>query len=113
MDINKATYNKYTDSPINLSQVMSMGDTKSKSKQQNSASSHNNSNSNNQPLTPPPSVASTSPTILRNSTPLENRDGKSKALVIGTDPTTLDPVGPFELRLFRAHNYFLLSFSSL
>ena len=90
MDINKATYNKYTDSPIQLSQVMSLGEIKSEQKQQqqNSSSSHNN----NQPQTPPPSVASTSPTHLRSSTPLENKEAKSKALLIGSDPTTLDPV---------------------
>ncbi|XP_075169152.1 calmodulin-regulated spectrin-associated protein patronin isoform X9 [Haematobia irritans] len=84
MDINKATYNKYTDSPIQLSQVMSAGDNKNFS----STSTHNN-----QPQTPPPSVASTSPTHVSSSTPLgNNRDSaKSKALVIGTDPTNLDP----------------------
>lgn len=96
MDINKATYNKYTDSPIQLSQVMSVGsgsgvDSKNEYKLQNSSSTHN-SNNINQPQTPPPSVASTSPTHLRTSTPLENREVKSKALVIGTDPSTLDPV---------------------
>lgn len=88
MDINKATYNKYTDSPIQLSQVMSIGESKKENKTQNCSTAHNN----NQPLTPPPSVASTSPTHFRTSTPLENREIKSKALVIGTDPSTLDPV---------------------
>ncbi|XP_013101866.2 patronin isoform X15 [Stomoxys calcitrans] len=86
MDINKATYNKYTDSPIQLSQVMSAGDNKNFS---NISSSHNN-----QPQTPPPSIASTSPThVSSSSTPLgNNRDStKSKALVIGTDTTNLDP----------------------
>ncbi|XP_065368101.1 patronin isoform X4 [Calliphora vicina] len=76
MDINKATYNKYTDSPIHLSQVMS--------------------------------VASTSPTHLRNSTALENREVKSKALVIGTDPSTLDPESAEEMER-RKEKIMLLS----
>lgn len=96
MDINKATYNKYTDSPIHLSQVMSVGENKTEHKLKNFSTSHNNNN--NQPQTPPPSVASTSPTLLGNSTPLssrESREAKSKALVIGTDPLALDPVSVF------------------
>ncbi|XP_037819379.1 patronin isoform X15 [Lucilia sericata] len=103
MDINKATYNKYTDSPIQLSQVMSVGESKNEHKTQNSSSSHNN-----QPQTPPPSVASTSPTHLRNSTPLENREVKSKALVIGTDPSTLDPESAEEMER-RKEKIMLLS----
>lgn len=88
--INKATYNKYTDSPIQLSQVMSLGENKNEQKQQqNSSSTHN---SNQQPQTPPPSVASTSPTHLRSNTLLESSEAKSKALLIGTDPSKLDPV---------------------
>ncbi|XP_073811095.1 calmodulin-regulated spectrin-associated protein patronin isoform X34 [Musca autumnalis] len=97
MDINKATYNKYTDSPIQLSQVMSVGDNKNFT---TTSSSHNNNNNNssnhNQPQTPPPSVASTSPThvVSSSSQALENSRGektKSKALIIGTDTTSLDP----------------------
>ncbi|XP_046811046.1 patronin isoform X14 [Lucilia cuprina] len=103
MDINKATYNKYTDSPIQLSQVMSVGESKNEHKTQNSSSSHNN-----QPQTPPPSVASTSPTHLRNSTSLENREVKSKALVIGTDPSTLDPESAEEMER-RKEKIMLLS----
>ncbi|XP_065368107.1 patronin isoform X10 [Calliphora vicina] len=104
MDINKATYNKYTDSPIHLSQVMSVGENKHEHKPQNCSSSHNN----NQPQTPPPSVASTSPTHLRNSTALENREVKSKALVIGTDPSTLDPESAEEMER-RKEKIMLLS----
>ncbi|XP_058982274.1 patronin isoform X15 [Musca domestica] len=96
MDINKATYNKYTDSPIQLSQVMSAGDNKQFTS--SSSSSHNTSNNHNQPQTPPPSVASTSPTHVVSSSSssqaLENSRGektKSKALIIGTDATNLDP----------------------
>lgn len=89
VDINKATYNKYTDSPIQLSQVMSAGGDNNKNK--NFTATH----ANNQPQTPPPSIASTSPThVSSSSTPLgNNRDSiKSKALVIGTDTSNLDPV---------------------
>ncbi|KAM7345623.1 calmodulin-regulated spectrin-associated protein patronin isoform 6-T6 [Cochliomyia hominivorax] len=101
------TYNKYTDSPIQLSQVMSVGsgDSKIEHKIQKSSSTHNN---NNQPQTPPPSVASTSPTHLRTCTPLENREVKSKALVIGTDPSTLDPESAEEMER-RKEKIMLLS----
>ncbi|XP_037895556.1 patronin isoform X23 [Glossina fuscipes] len=96
----KATYNKYTDSPIQLSQVMAMGNNDNKNEHAKLINnSHNNHNIDcSQLQTPPPTpkqAITASPTLQRKSSPVITRqqlaDSKSQALVIGTDVSSLDP----------------------
>lgn len=98
LDINKSTYNKYTDSPIQLSQVLCAGESSNK-KHNEPLRTSKSQDSQHSPQTPPPSVASSSPPAHSNaSTAFANRESaKSKALVIGTDVTALDPVNIFLL----------------
>uniref|UniRef100_A0A1A9WN88 CKK domain-containing protein n=1 Tax=Glossina brevipalpis TaxID=37001 RepID=A0A1A9WN88_9MUSC len=96
----KATYNKYTDSPIQLSQVMAMGNNDNKS--EHAKLIHNNHNNHkidcSQLQTPPPTpkqANTASPILQRKNSPVITRqqlaDSKSQALVIGTDVSSLDP----------------------